>query len=53
MEAENRIDRGDNTTKNGNIDVTHAAAASVTTWVLSSVDTSNSTLDLSDDELVE
>ena len=50
MEAAQRIDRGDNTTKEA--DVTHAAAATVTTSGLSSINTSNSAPDLSDDELV-
>ena len=52
MEVENRIDRGDDTTGNRYINVTHAATTSVTTSRLSSVDTSNSAPDLSDDKLL-
>ena len=53
MKAEQRIDCGNDTTKNGNTDVAHAATAtSVTTTGLSSVNTSNSSPNLPGDELV-
>ena len=55
MEAAQRIDRGNNTSNNTNkeADVAHTAAAvTVTTSGLSSINTSNSAPYLSDDELV-
>ena len=49
-----KIDRGDNTSNNTTkeADVTHTAAATVTTSGLSSVNTSDSAPEISDDELV-
>ena len=53
MEAKQLADLGqDSTDNNENTDVSHAAAASVTSTGLSSVNTFNSTLDLSNDELL-
>ena len=52
MEAKWLADLGQDSTYNENTDVTHTAAASVTTTGLSSVNTFNSAPDLSNDELV-
>ena len=52
MEAENKIDHDDDTTENGDIDDTHASTNSVTTSVLSSVDTFTSVPEFSNGELV-
>ena len=52
MEAKRLADLGQGSADNKDTDVTHAAAASITTIGLSSVNTSSSTPDLSNDELV-
>ena len=52
MEAKQLADFGKDFTDNKDTDVTHAAAASITTTGLSSVNTSSSAPDLFDDELV-
>ena len=52
MESTRLEDLGQDSTNNENIDVTHAAAASVTTTSLSSVNTSNSAPGSFHDELV-
>ena len=52
MDAANNINCGNNNANDDNVNVTHAAATSITTTRLYSVNTSTSTPDLSDDELV-
>lgn len=52
MDAANKIDRGDDNNDNANTDVTHAAATSIITSGLYSVNKFTSVPDLSDDELV-
>ena len=52
MEAQRQADLGLGSADHNNTDVEHAATASITTTGLSSVNTSSSAPDLSDDEFV-